>query len=55
MFGRSDTGRQHRYIYYRLKKRTNAERRQEYIRVVAPELGQLGLTVPDEMAGRKIL
>jgi 1,2-phenylacetyl-CoA epoxidase catalytic subunit len=55
MFGRSDTGRQHRYIYYRLKKRTNAERRQEYIRVVAPELGELGLTVPDEMAGRKIL
>lgn len=55
MFGRSDTSRQHRYIYYRLKKRTNEERRQEYIRVVGPELEELGLSVPDPLANRKVL
>lgn len=55
MFGRSDSARQHEYIYFRLKKRTNEERRQEYIRVVGPELESLGLTVPDPLEGRKFL
>lgn len=55
MFGRSDTERQHRFIYYRLKKRTNEERRQAYIPVVGAELEALGLTVPDPLVGRKIL
>ena len=55
MFGRSDTERQHRFIYYRLKKRTNEERRQAYISIVGPELEGFGLTVPDEFAGRKFL
>lgn len=55
MFGRSDTPRQHRFIYYRLKRRTNEERRQAYIPIVSAELATLGLTVPDPMVGRKIL
>lgn len=55
MFGRSDSTRQHAYMYFRLKKRTNEERRQEYIRVVGPELESLGLTVPDPLEGRKFL
>ncbi|MEW6475697.1 MAG: Phenylacetic acid catabolic protein [Actinomycetota bacterium] len=54
MFGMSNTPRQHRYIYYRLKKRTNEERRQAYISVVGPELEKLGLVVPDPMVGRQI-
>jgi len=55
MFGRSDTPRQHRFMYYRLKKRTNEDRRQAYIPVVEAELERLGLTVPDPLVGRKIL
>lgn len=54
MFGNSNTARQHRFIYFRLKKRTNEERRQAYIATVGPELEALGLVVPDPMAGRKI-
>ena len=52
MFGKSDTPRQHRFIYYRLKKRTNEERRQAYISVIGPELEAMGLIVPDPMARR---
>lgn len=55
MFGRSDGDRQHRFIYYRLKKRTNEERRQAYIEVVSSELERLGLQVPDPMVGRKFV
>ncbi|MGE0733631.1 MAG: Phenylacetic acid catabolic protein [Alphaproteobacteria bacterium] len=55
MFGRSKTSRQHRYIYYRLKKRTNEERRQAYISTLPGELAELGLTVPDHTIGRKFL
>ncbi|MDT7693884.1 MAG: ring,2-phenylacetyl-CoA epoxidase subunit PaaA [Pseudonocardiales bacterium] len=55
MFGRSETPRQHRFIYFRLKTRTNEERRQAYIEVVGPELEKLGLTVPDVLKGRLFL
>jgi ring-1,2-phenylacetyl-CoA epoxidase subunit PaaA len=55
MFGRSDTVRQRVYIEYRLKKRTNEERRQAYIQAVVPELEAYGLVVPDHMNGRKYL
>lgn len=55
MFGRSDSQRQYRFIYYRLKERTNEERRQAYIEVVGAELAKLGLTVPDPLVGRKFL
>jgi ring-1,2-phenylacetyl-CoA epoxidase subunit PaaA len=55
MFGRSDSTRQHRFIYYRLKTRTNEERRQAYIQVVGDELAKIGLTVPDAEKGRHFL
>lgn len=53
MFGRSDSNRQHLYIEYRLKKRTNEERRRAYIEAVVPELDSYGLTVPDHEVGRQ--
>jgi ring-1,2-phenylacetyl-CoA epoxidase subunit PaaA len=53
MFGRSDSARQDRYIAYRLKKRTNEERRLAYIAVVGPELESYGLTTPDLLVGRQ--
>jgi len=53
MFGRSDSTRQNLYITYRLKKRTNEERRQAYIETVGPELESYGLTVPDGTVGRQ--
>lgn len=55
MFGKSDGDRQHLYIKYRLKKRLNDERRQEYIKVVGAELAELGLTTPEPTIGRKFL
>ncbi|MCW2499647.1 MAG: phenylacetic acid degradation protein [Frankiales bacterium] len=55
MFGRADSTRQHRFIYYRLKERTNEARRQAYIEVVGAELVELGLTVPDPLKDRKFL
>lgn len=55
MFGRSTGKRQHRHIYYRLKKRTNEERRQAYIEVVGAELEAMGITVPDPTTGRHFL
>jgi ring-1,2-phenylacetyl-CoA epoxidase subunit PaaA len=53
MFGSSDSKRQDLYIAYRLKKRTNEERRQAYIATVGPELESYGLTVPDNLLGRQ--
>ncbi|MFI5040419.1 MAG: Phenylacetic acid catabolic protein [Acidimicrobiales bacterium] len=55
MFGRSESTRQNLYIQYRLKKRTNEERRQAYIATVGPELDSYGLTVPDNALGRQFL
>lgn len=55
MFGRSDSTRQHLYIEYRLKKRTNEERRQAYIETVGAELEEMGFRVPDSAVGRKFL
>lgn len=55
MFGRSGSTRQDRYIYYRLKQRTNEERRQAYIATVGLELEDMGLRVPDPLVGRKFL
>jgi len=55
MLGRSDSKRQLRYIFYRLKKRTNEERRRAYIAEVTEEMAELGLTTPDSTIGRKFL
>ena len=55
MFGRSDSERDQRYIYWGLKRRTNAQARQEYIQEVNPLIGKIQLKVPDPSAGRQYL
>jgi ring-1,2-phenylacetyl-CoA epoxidase subunit PaaA len=55
MFGRSDSRRSERYRYWGLKRRTNAEAREQYIREVNPLIEQMGLEVPDPYKGRLYL
>ncbi|MDP1818609.1 MAG: Phenylacetic acid catabolic protein [Acidimicrobiales bacterium] len=55
MFGKSTSTRQHRYCYFRLKKRLNQERREAYIETVGAELVEMGLVVPDPLVGRSFL
>jgi ring-1,2-phenylacetyl-CoA epoxidase subunit PaaA len=55
MFGRSDSERDRRYIYWGLKRRTNAQAREEFIREVNPLIQKLGLAVPDRLEGRRYL
>src|SRR5258706_3587802 len=55
MFGRSDSTRDRRYIHWGLKRRTNAEARQQFIREVDPLIVKTGLRVPDPLAGRLYL
>jgi ring-1,2-phenylacetyl-CoA epoxidase subunit PaaA len=55
MFGRSDSTRDQRYIYWGLKRRTNAQARQEFIGEVDPLIEKLGLRVPDPIQGRQYL
>jgi len=55
MFGRSDSRRAERYRLWGLKRRTNAEAREQYLAEVNPLLLGMGLTVPDPLAGRKYL
>lgn len=55
MFGRSDSKRSERYIYWGIKRRTNEEARREYIAEVNPIIEKLGLQVPDPYRGRKYL
>ena len=53
MFGRSESKRQHEYIKWGLKKRSNAELRRQYIEDVEPLIAKLGLDVPDENKNRR--
>jgi ring-1,2-phenylacetyl-CoA epoxidase subunit PaaA len=55
MFGRSDSRRDERFIYWGLKHRTNAQAREEYFAEVAGVLTELGLEVPDPLADRHYL
>ena len=55
MFGRSDSTRDQRYIYWGLKRRTNAQARQEFIQEVNPLIERIGLKVPDPLKGRNYL
>jgi ring-1,2-phenylacetyl-CoA epoxidase subunit PaaA len=55
MFGRSDSTRDQRYIYWGLKRRSNAVARQEFIAEVNPLIEKLGLRVPDPIQGRQYL
>ncbi len=53
MFGRSESKRSERFVYWGIKRRLNAKAREEYIKEVDPEIDRLGLNVPDKVAGRK--
>jgi ring-1,2-phenylacetyl-CoA epoxidase subunit PaaA len=53
MFGRSESRRSERYRQWGLKRRTNAQAREEYIREVNPLIEAMGLQVPDQKAGRQ--
>lgn len=55
MFGRSDSTRDQRYIYWGLKRRSNAQARQEFICEVDPLIEKLNLKVPDPIRGRQYL
>lgn len=55
MFGRSDSTRDRRYIQWGLKRRTNAQAREEFIQEVNPLIDKLGLKVPDPLKGRQYL
>ena len=55
MFGRSASRRSERYRHWGLKRRTNQQAREEYIREVNPLIEGMGLTVPDPKAGREYL
>jgi len=53
MFGNSNSRRSERYRHWGLKRRTNTQARQEYIREVNPLIEAMGLSVPDPNVGRE--
>jgi ring-1,2-phenylacetyl-CoA epoxidase subunit PaaA len=55
MFGRSDSERSNRYCHWGLKRRTNTQARWEFKKEVDPLIIDMGLAVPDPVAGRKYL
>jgi ring-1,2-phenylacetyl-CoA epoxidase subunit PaaA len=55
MFGRSDSTRDQRYVYWGLKRRTNAQAREEFIQEVNPLIEKIGLKIPDPLKGRQYL
>ena len=55
MFGRSESKRSERYCYWGIKRRTNAQAREAYMKEVKPLIEQIGLRVPDPNKGRLYL
>jgi len=55
MFGRSDSERSNRYCHWGLKRRSNTQARREFQQEVEPLIQQMGLVVPDPVAGRQYL
>ncbi len=55
MFGSSTSRRSERYRHWGIKRRTNAEAREAYIREVTPLIQAMGLTVPDPTVGRQFM
>ena len=55
MFGRSDSERSNRYCHWGLKRRSNTQARREFQQEVEPLIQQMGLLVPDPVAGRQYL
>lgn len=55
MFGRSDSKRAERYRSWGLKRRSNKQAREEYIKEVDPIIESFGLRIPDPLKGRQYL
>jgi len=55
MFGNTGSRRSERYRHWGLKRRTNAQAREEYMREVDPLIRAMGLTVPDPTVGREFV
>src|SRR5215467_2427065 len=55
MFGRAESERDKRYIHWGLKRRTNAQAREQYVQEVDPLIVKMGLRVPDKLKGRQYL
>jgi ring-1,2-phenylacetyl-CoA epoxidase subunit PaaA len=55
MFGRSESKRFERFRYWGLKRRPNAQAREEYIKEINPIIEKMGLRVPDPLSGRLYL
>jgi ring-1,2-phenylacetyl-CoA epoxidase subunit PaaA len=55
MFGHSESKRSERYCYWGIKRRSNAEAREQYIKEVNPLIASMGLRVPDPLKGRMYL
>jgi ring-1,2-phenylacetyl-CoA epoxidase subunit PaaA len=55
MFGRSESGRQYRFIEYGLKETPNQVMRERYLADLNPLLESCGLEPPDPLANRHIL
>ncbi len=55
MFGRSDSERSNRFCNWGLKRRSNTQARWDFKKEVDPLIQQMGLIVPDPIAGRRYL
>ena len=55
MFGRSVSKRSEEYRHWGLKRRSNQQAREEYIKEVNPLIEKMGLTIPDPLKGREFL
>jgi ring-1,2-phenylacetyl-CoA epoxidase subunit PaaA len=55
MFGRSGSTRAERYRYWGLKRRSNEQARNDYMKEVSPILVNMGLKVPDPFKGRRYM
>jgi ring-1,2-phenylacetyl-CoA epoxidase subunit PaaA len=52
MFGNSNSWRSERFRYWGIKRRSNAQAREEYMAEVIPLMEKMGLEVPDPNQGR---
>jgi ring-1,2-phenylacetyl-CoA epoxidase subunit PaaA len=52
MFGNSNSYRSERFRHWGIKRRSNAQAREEYMAEVNPLIEKMGLTVPDPLEGR---
>jgi len=55
MFGSAGSRRSERYLAWGIKRRANAQAREEYMREVKPLIEAMGLQVPDPNAGREFV